>query len=81
MSMCQCDEQYARERVPLWDRKSISAELLKIRILLTCLLWRYDLWSSREYLLIVFSVRAVYPIVSSRTLPARIRHDPTSWMM
>ena len=28
MSMCQCDEQYARERVPLWDRKSISAELL-----------------------------------------------------
>jgi hypothetical protein len=31
--------------------------------------------------LIVFSVRAVYPIVSSRTLPARIRHDPTSWMM
>ena len=28
--------------------------------------------------LIVFSVRAVCPDVSSRTLPARTRHDPAS---
>ena len=81
MSMCHRDLQRAMIACPFGPVRIIPEDCILIHILLTCALWRYDLWLSREYLLIVFSVRAVYPVVRSRTLPARTRHDPTSWMM
>ena len=54
---------------------------LEIRILSTAYSAYYEMkiyFEDREYSKIVFRLRVVYPVVSSRTLPARMRHDPTS---
>ncbi len=76
--MCHCVLQRAMIYVPFGPVRIIPGDYNQIHILFIVDCEIRFMVEAESTCLIVLSVRAVCPDVSSRTLPARTKHDPAS---